>query len=67
MAAITSIQPLSFDLLAGLTFDFCIEKIVASATQSTCPTPEQQGLLVVGFGGQDNSREDWLLNAIRLW
>ena len=67
MAAITSIQPLSFDLLAGLTFDFCIEKIVASATQSACPTPEQQGLLVVGFGGQDCSREDWLLNAIKLW
>jgi hypothetical protein len=67
MAAITSVPPLSFDLLAGLTFDFCIEKIVNSAAQSTCPTPEQEGLLVVGFGGQENSCEDWLLNAIRLW
>ena len=67
MAAITSIPPLSFDLLAGLTFDFCIEKIVARAAQSACPIPGQQGLLVVGFGGQDNSREDWLLSAIKLW
>ncbi len=62
-----AIPPLSFNLLAGLTFDFCIEKIVTSAAQSACPTPKQEGLLVVGFGGQKNSCEDWLLNAIRLW
>ena len=62
-----AIPPLSFDLLAGLTFDFCIEKIVTSAAQSARPTPEKEGLLVVGFGGQKNSCEDWLLNAIRLW
>ena len=60
-------SPLSFDLLAELTFDFCVEKIVASTAQSACPTPKQEGLLVVGCGGQKNSCEDWLLNAIRLW
>ena len=60
-------SPLSFDLLAELIFDFCVEKIVASTAQSACPTPKQEGLLVVGCGGQKNSCEDWLLNAIRLW
>ena len=60
-------SPLSFDLLAELIFDFCVEKIVTSTAQSACPTPKQEGLLVVGCGGQKNSCEDWLLNAIRLW
>jgi len=60
-------SPLSFDLLAELTFDLCVEKIVTSTAQSACPTPEQEGLLVVGCSGQINSCEDWLLNAIRSW
>ena len=52
MAASTSNKPLSFDLLAGLTLNFCIEKIIASAIQSASPTPDREGFLVVGFGGQ---------------
>ena len=63
MAATVSIQPWSFDLLAGSMFDFCMKKSVALATQPVCPTSEQNGLLVVGFGSQEDSCEAWLLNA----
>ena len=52
MPSSTSTQPLSYDLIAGFTFNFCIEKIVALATQSIYPIPEREGFLVVGFGGQ---------------
>jgi len=67
MADTVSIQPWSFDLLAGSMFDFCMKKSVALATQPVCPTSEQNGLLVVGFGSQEDSCEAWLLNAIKLW
>ena len=67
MAASTSNKPLSFDLLAGLTFNFCIEKIIASAIQSASPTPDREGFLVVGFGGQKIIREEWMQSAITSW
>lgn len=57
MADTVSIQPWSFDLLAGSMFDFCMKKSVALATQPVCPTSEQNGLLVVGFGSQEDSCE----------
>lgn len=67
MAATMSIQPLTFDFLAGSTFDFCMKKSIDLATQPTCPTSEQRGLLVVGLGLQQDSCEAWLLNAIKSW
>ena len=67
MAATLSIQPLTNDFLAGSTFNFCIKKSIDLATQPTCPTSEQRGLLVVGFGSQQDSCEAWLLNAIKSW
>ncbi|MDA9718736.1 hypothetical protein N9U65_04625 [Planctomycetaceae bacterium] len=67
MPSSTSIQPLSYDLIAGFTFNFCIEKIVALATQSTYSTPEREGFLVVGFGGQKIACEEWVQSAITSW
>ena len=67
MAATLSAQPLTFDFLVESTIDFCIKKSVDLAAQPTCPTSEQRGLLVVGFGSQQDSCEAWLLNAITSW
>ena len=67
MPSSTSTQPLSYDLIAGFTFNFCIEKIVALATQSTYPTTEREGFLVVGFGGQKIACEEWVQSAITSW
>ena len=67
MPSSTSTQPLSYDLIAGFTFNFCIEKIVALATQSTYPIPEREGFLVVGFGGQKIACEEWVQSAITSW
>ena len=67
MAATISIKPLTFDFLAGSTFDFCMKKSIDLATQPTFPTSEQRGLLVVGFGSQQDSCEAWVLHAIQSW
>ena len=67
MPSSTSTQPLSYNLIAGFTFNFCIEKIIALATQSIYPIPEREGFLVVGFGGQKIAREEWVQSAIISW
>ena len=67
MATVTPSQPLSFDRLSGFTTRFCIEKIVASAARSECQTQAQQGILIVGCGGQQNLQENWVCDVITQW
>ncbi len=67
MATVTSSQPLSFDLLSGFTTGFCIEQIIASASQSEFQTQTPQGLLIVGCGSQPNLQENWVRDVVSQW